>query len=546
MPVRIRDIITAPPVLAPDSTLGAALQIFIATPELTALPVIFDGIPLGLLVRSGFMEMLIRHQHRPRLMARHVSYFMSKTPLTAEANAPAAYIAKTGSETTGAPLGEGVIAIEDGRYVGYVPALSLLSAVADENAERAKALRTSFQKLDAARQQSVDLRREQTRFLAFLGHEIRTPLTGILGIADLLGDMKLDTEPREYARTIAESGQHLDRLLSDILDLTRLEVGKLAITPEPFKLGEFANEIRSLWAARSQKKGVTLKITADTQAAERIEADPTRLRQILFNLISNGVKFTEKGSVSAHLETQNLPQSGLQLVMRVVDTGAGINDADKARLFEAFEQATPQTVHRYGGTGLGLSIAKGLAEQMGGIISLTDNPDGGTVFTVTCPVRKAGPRLAVENAPAQRKANFQLGRILLVEDHAVSRLVISKALSAVGWSVDVAETVEDGCGHAFGTDYQLILTDLHLGEASGFDLVKSIRRSDGPNRFIPILAVSADVSDMRRQQCLNHGFNGFIEKPIRPRHLVASVIDAIIAQTAKTPTHLRLKAVAQS
>lgn len=543
MTLRIRDIFTPLKAIRPDTSVSAARQMFMSSPELTAVPVTYEAAPLGLLMRSELMEMCANAPDFGLLGRQPVARVMSKSPFLADISAPAAYIAKTIADQNAAGLANGAIVIEDGRYVGYVSSIKLLSAVSHENAARALAMKGSVAKLDKARQESIDARREQARFMAFLGHEIRTPLTGILGIADLLGDKKLPAEAQDYARTISESGQHLDRLLGDFLDLSRLEVGKLSIMQESFKVSDFVKDTRMLWAARAGQKGVGLKVTLDDSAAGRVEGDATRLRQILFNLIANAMKFTDQGSVAVHICTRLAAASALNLEMTVSDTGIGIADGDKARLFEAFEQATLQTMHRYGGTGLGLSIAKGLVERMGGQIKLSDNPGGGSVFHVVCPVRKAGPRLAVENKPSRRSANLKLGRILLVEDHDVSRLVITEALKAVGWTIDSVETADQAYRRGRDVSYQAILSDLHLGDVSGIDLVRKIRGHAGPNQHGLILAVTADVSDARMRQCAQAGFSGFIEKPIRPRNLVAKLVDAVLAHSEAGPLQARLKAV---
>ena len=252
-----------------------------------------------------------------------------------------------------------------------------------------------------------------------------------------------------------------------------------------------------------------------------------RLRQILFNLMSNALKFTEKGSVSVLLETPG-QRDNLGLRMTVTDTGCGISDEHKARLFTEFEQASVTTAHTHGGSGLGLSIAKGLTKRMGGAISLTDNPEGGSIFTVEIPVRKAGPRLAVENNPRPRTAKLQLGNILIVEDHAVCQLVIEEALKAAGWQVDCVQTGEQALRRALGKSYQAILMDVHLPDINGDIVLKSIRDAHAMNSAIPILAVTADVSPERRELCERAGFDGFIEKPVRPHALIASLADAIM------------------
>jgi len=546
MTVRIRDICETITVLTPDASVLTARQIFSGTPDLAIIPVVFDDVALGLVSRTGLLELFLQIEDRESLSRLPISKVMLTEPQLVDAGAPAAYIAKKYTDMGEDILAYGLMATEDGRYIGHVSTAKLLTIVSQENASRAKVMKVGGQRLEAARQDLAQIRREQARFMAFLGHEIRTPLTGILGVADLLGDRKLDTEARDYARTISESGRHLDRLLGDFLDLSRLGADKLEIVPGPFHLDDFAKETRMLWSARSASKGLTLKVTSDSNAADRIEGDATRLRQILFNLIGNAMKFTEEGIVSVHLKTRAQPYHGVMLEMTVTDTGIGIADKDKARLFEAFEQAAPDTVHRYGGTGLGLSIAKGLIEQMKGKITLSDNPDGGTVFKVVCPVRVAGPRLAFENKSRKRKANFKLGKVLLVEDHDVSAMVISEALKAVGWHVDIVNTAEQGQRRALNVDYQAILLDLHLGELSGLDLAGMIRRAIGPNQNVPMLAVTADVSDHRMQQCRAAGFNDFVEKPIRPRRLVATLADTIVAYNktdAKTVHRFRSRAV---
>lgn len=532
MTARIRDIYEPLNAFSPETTVSAALQYFRSMPGLAAIPVVFDAVPLGILSRTVIAEACLNFDISTQILQQPVTGFMSTDIWLAEASEPAALVAKRFTDQGLEGFKTGMIVIESGHYAGFVTPESLFAAVTKENEARARVMKKRAAAYGALQSKLDDTREEHVQFVSFLAHEIRTPLTGVLGVADLLSDRKLDSQSKDYARTISQSGQHLDHLLSDILDLSRLEVGKLDIAPAPFKLSEFAHETRSLWSGRAHKKNISLKVNFDDGDIGRIEADATRLRQILFNLIGNAMKFTETGTVSVNLSVSAKGYHGAILEMRVADTGVGIADADKQRLFEAFEQAGPQTAHQYGGTGLGLSIAKGLIEQMEGSVSLTDNPEGGAIFTVTCPVLKAGPRLAVENTTKRRKANFQLGRILLVEDHDVSQIVISEALRAVGWTVDIVETAEQGARRGQQIPYQAILLDLHLGTQSGLDIAKTLREQAGPNTNSPILAVSADVSAKQSQRCAAAGFSGFIAKPIRPRTLVATLVDSIIAYNA--------------
>jgi signal transduction histidine kinase/CheY-like chemotaxis protein len=535
MPVRVEDIALPVRPVSPTTTASAVLSLFLSDPAVFAVPVISDGAALGHVTRARLTEALAGPQGREIYASRPIVHLLTPHPVMVEAGTPVALIAKLAADHTTSALTDGVIVLQDGRYLGLVSASAILTAVAQENTARARAMQNSNLRLEEARNRALEMARDKSRFLAFLGHEIRTPLTGILGVADLLQDAPSGTQTRQLARTISDSGHHLDRLLADLLDLSRLEAGKITVNPEPFDLHEFAAGARDLWQTRVDGKRLDLKLRVHAETAPRIEADAMRIRQILFNLISNALKFTDRGTIGVSLTTLEVAGQ-VQLKLEVSDTGCGISDADKARMFEAFEQARTSTAHTHGGTGLGLAIAKGLTRRMAGEISLADNPGGGSIFTVTLPVRRAGPRLAVQTAQKQRPRTLQLGRILIVEDHAVSALVITRSLTAAGWTVDAVESSEAAFLNASVNTYQAILADIHLPGEGGEALVRRLRGQPGPNQMSPILAVTADVSPERRASCARAGFTMVIEKPIRPRALVATLADVLIADAARWET----------
>lgn len=531
MPVRVEDIAVAVTPVPPSVTVPTALGQFRSDRSLFALPVVRDGAALGMVTRQTLTETMSVPDAWQILESSRVTDFMVPSPVMAETGTPVGLVAKLAADGRTSALTDGVIVLSEGKYRGLIFPADLLAAVAQENAARARAMQASQKRLQQAKHQSGDFAQEKSRFLAFVGHEIRTPLTGILGVADLLQDSVSDGESRRLARTISESGNHLDRVLADLLDLSRLEAGKLAISHSPFSLRDFAEDARDLWQSRIAGKRLDLRIRVAGNAIARLESDAMRIRQILFNLMSNALKFTERGYIGVELSTFEAA-GNLKLRMTVEDTGCGISDADKSRLFEAFEQASPTTAGTHGGSGLGLSIAKGLARRLEGEIALADNPQGGSIFTVTIPVRRAGPRLATETAPAKpRTRAFELGRILLVEDHAVSALVMTRALSAAGWQVDAVQNGADAIDRAQHNPYQVILTDIHLPGMSGEEVLKTVRAQTGPNACVPIVAVTADVSPERRLACQTAGFTAMIEKPIRPRVLVATLADVLIADT---------------
>ena len=528
MPVRIEDIAVAIRPIDAETCASAALGLFLSDPALFALPIVVNGAALGHVTRGRLSEIMAGPGGRDIYAARCITNFMTPNPVMVETGTSVALIAKLAADGNTSALTDGVIVIHEGRYSGLVSPGAILSAVAQENAQRAQAMQGARKRLAEARTSAQDVARDKAHFLAFLSHETRTPLTGILGVADILQDSVSGAEPRRLARTISESGNHLDRLLGDLLDLSRLEAGKLPINPFPFDLHEFAAEARDLWQSRIAGKRLDLRIQVESGSVMRIEADAMRIRQILFNLMSNALKFTEQGHVSVVLATDETAGK-LSLRMTVSDTGCGISDSDKARMFNAFEQASATTAQTHGGSGLGLSIAKGLTARLGGKIALADNPGGGAVFTVTLPVLRAGPRLAAQAQNKPRMRSLTLGHILIAEDHAVSALVMSHALKAAGWKVDTVENGEAAVVRALAEPYQAILTDIHMSGGNGELVVRSLRRATGPNQLTPILAVTADLSAERRAACEAAGFTALIEKPIRPRALVATLADVLMA-----------------
>ena len=530
MPRRLADILQRTPPVVADLSAQAVFNVFLSDDALGALVIVEDGAPIGLVTRARLAEQLAGPEGRALLADQPISLLMQQDFATETATCPVAAVAKRASETAPHILTDGVVVVHHGRYAGFASSSAILDAVAKENTSRARAMKKAGEQRKADARELNNRMQSKSRFLATLSHEIRTPLTGMLGIADLLVDAKLKGEHRQYAQTIASSGRMLDRLLTDMLDFSRMEAGKLSLNAEPLTLREFANEARDLWASKTAEKDLALRISIARGSKKRILADGVRLRQILFNLISNALKFTDEGYVDVELSTYSSESGALMLKMKVSDTGCGIADEHKERLFKEFEQASSRTATLHGGTGLGLAIAKGLSELMGGTIILEDNPEGGSIFTVDVGVEPIGPRLAVDNPNRMRRGRLELGDILVIEDHRVSQMVIEKALTAAGWKVDCAFTGEQGLRRAGGKRYQAILIDRHLPDGMGEDVLARIRSEVLASHNVPALVVTADVTPERREACKRAGFDGFIPKPIRPRELVAALADAVMLQ----------------
>ncbi|MBA3068276.1 MAG: response regulator [Hyphomonas sp.] len=529
MPVRLKDIALPVAPVTPATTAAAAFSLFLSDAALFAVPVRLgegETASYGIVTRVRLTEALAGPNGRDVYAARSVSHLVGSQPVVAAADTLAAVIAKSAAEKSTSALTDGVLVMDAGTYIGMVSPTALLKAVAEENAARARSQQSAQKKLEDLQRQLARLSESRARTLAFIGHEIRTPLTGILGVADLLESQLSPGEPKRLARTISQSGQHLERLLTDLLDLSRIDAGKLPVLNQPIELRQFALETRDLWLPQFDEKRVSLRIGVATHAVSRIESDAARLRQILFNLVSNAVKFTDRGQVTVTLATSPAPE-GLMLTMRVADTGRGISDEDKKRLFQIFEQS--EHADAYSGSGLGLSIARSLARRLGGDIILADNPGGGCVFTVALPVQKAGPRLAVENKTDGHKGRFDLGEVLLAEDHEASAMVIRESLIAAGWKVETVPDAAAAIRRVGQRRYQVILTDVHMPNGGGEAVLKAARYGQGLNALTPVVAVTADTSPERRAACDRAGFSGLIEKPVRPRPLVAALADILIS-----------------
>lgn len=532
MPARLADIAALIEPVRLEMTVGAVFNRFESDAELFAIPVVENGAPIGLITRTRMAELLAATEGRQLLGMRAIKSIMNSNFRRVRVDVPVAALAMRAAETNARALEDGVVLVREGYYAGFVTPSAILAAIARENAGRARALKSAKEKIDSAREAASNTAQHQSRFLAMLSHEIRTPLSGILSVADLLVDTKLSKQSMDYARTIASSGRVLDRMLTDMLDLSRMEAGKLTLNKEPLTLRDFANEARDLWGAKTVDKNVSLRVSVARGTEKRVVVDAMRLRQVLFNLISNALKFTDKGYVEVELSTRQGDDGELALSMIVKDSGCGIADEHKARLFEEFEQATPETAALHGGTGLGLAIAKGLTELMGGTITLSDNPEGGSIFTVEIGVERMGPRLAIDNPVQLRRGRLELGDILVIEDHRVSQMVMEKALSAAGWNVDCVFTGEQGIRRAGGKRYQAILVDRHLPDEKGEAVLARIRSEALVCQDVPVMLVTADVSPERREASLKAGFDGFIAKPIRPRELVAALADIVMRQEA--------------
>ncbi|MDZ4372307.1 MAG: ATP-binding protein [Phenylobacterium sp.] len=372
--------------------------------------------------------------------------------------------------------------------------------------------------LKEAKSEAEAATRAKAEFLANVSHEIRTPMNGVLGALQALDGEPISAEGRELLRRAEDCGRMLSQLLNDVLDFSKIEAGQLDLAPEALDVGEALGSVVGLLEGQARAKGVTL--TCDIQGSDLwIEADPVRLRQAMFNLLGNAVKFTPVGQVTARLSVRDGAPGRRQVRLEVEDTGIGIAPEAQARLFERFHQAENDTARRFGGAGLGLSITRALVSMMGGHIGFRSVEGQGSTFWIAfdAPSAKLAPPPELED-PVLSGVN-----VLVVEDNATNRLVVRTLLTRLGATVSEACDGLAGVEAARRGGFDLILMDIQMPHMCGIEATRAIRGLPGPEARTPILALTANAMLHQRAEYLASGMDGMVAKPIAVHALLAEI-----------------------
>ncbi len=423
-------------------------------------------------------------------------------------------------------------------------------------AERTAELSAAMEAADAAN-------RAKSVFLATMSHEIRTPMNGVLGMLELLALTRLDAEQRGALGVVRESGQALLRIIDDILDFSKIEAGRLELRPEPASVARVIERARRMYGGIASGKGLQLEVSVDPRIAPALLFDPVRLGQILNNLLSNALKFTAQGGIT--LTAQQLQRSEGRETLRIVvsDTGIGVSEADRARLFQPFTQLEPVTQmsgadpHR-SGTGLGLAICRRLAEMMQGEIEMQSTPGRGTRLMLTLTLPLADERELPQHGPdegASDLATALAGRrvapsvdeaeqrgtlVLVVDDHPTNRIVLQHQLRALGYAAEALEDGEQALQFWRDRKVGLLITDCHMPRLSGYELARSIRAEEarqGDGRRLPIIACTANALDGEAEACFAAGMDSYLSKPVEVTALMAA-LDRWLPLTGPQPGEL--------
>ena len=392
--------------------------------------------------------------------------------------------------------------------------------IASEDSRRAE--ERAKTEADRRREEAEAAVEAKSAYVAAISHELRTPISAILAGA---AELERTGAGKAQARLIGHAGQMMRALLDDLLDLSKIEVGRMEVEQIPFDLRRAVNDCVRMWRPQARDKGLRMRVEGAHALPAWVLGDPTRINQVLNNLLSNAIKFTASGSVTVRVGVEDA-EGGFAVTLAVADTGPGMTPEKVARLFMPFEQLEAGAARKHGGSGLGLAISRELARLMGGDLTATSAPGRGAEFTL----RLTLPLAQAPEAEAEPEALE--ARVLVVDDHIVNRQAIGLVLAPIGIVPETAASAEEGLERLAREPFDVVLMDVYMPDMDGREATRLLRSREGPNRDVAVIAITASATERDWQACREAGMTGHVAKPIEPAQLYAA-LEAALEQRAR-------------